>query len=346
MDKPPKELKKIFTARRNIQYPYPGSGCIGGLKDGPEKNVIRAKSVQNRTNHIELSLLTGFCCSCVVALHFCTILYGFSPHSRVRVNENAYPSPPLANHRVKHSEIIAVAPHLISYAPLCTSSFYMALPKTEAAFPLLHALTCELYSPLAALHRCRAGPSCAAFKCSRRVASLILDEEDINITTVPRVFTQELGVSERRKGRGLYRQGTGERNADPEQMCAATPSTSQAQRLFFFLSSCLNFSRSPRPSIISSRVFRERENVAEERVDLRNGALVKRNVLVVCVRLAGSFAPLQRRCSNSSSAASGITSGICTGSCLFPYGGCWPIKDEVVQQAQTSKPWLSPTSES
>ena len=98
----------------------------------------------------------------------------------------------------------------------------MALPKTEAAFPLLHALTCELDSPLAALHRCRAGPSCAAFKCSRRVAALILDEEDINITTVPRVFTQELSVRERRKGRGLYRQGTGEHNADPEQMCAAT----------------------------------------------------------------------------------------------------------------------------
>jgi len=223
----------------------------------------------------------------------------------------------------------------------------MALPNTEATFPLLHVFTCELDSPLAALHRCRArGLSCAAFKCSRRVAALILEEEDINITTVQRVCTQELSVSERRKGRGLYRQGTGEHNADPEQMCAATTPSTQAQRLLFFLSSCLNFSRSPRQKIISSRVFCERENVADERVDLRNGALVKRNVLVVCVRLAGSFATLQRHCGSSSSTASGIASSFCTGSCLFPYGGCWPIKDEVVQQAQTSKPWLSPTSES
>ncbi len=128
--------------------------------------------------------------------------------------------------------------------------------------------------------------------------------------------------------------------------CARLPTFStQAQRLLFFLSSCLNFSRLPRPSEISSRVFRARDNGAKERVDLRNGAIVKRNVLVVCVRLAGSFATLQRHCGSSSSTASGIASGFCTGLCLFPYSGCWPIKDEVVQQAQTSKPWLSPTSD-
>jgi hypothetical protein len=99
----------------------------------------------------------------------------------------------------------------------------MALPNTEATFPLLPVFMCELDSPLAALHRCRArGLSCAAFKCSRRVPALSLGEDDINIATVPRVFAQELSVRERRKGRGLYRQGTGEHNADPEQMCAAT----------------------------------------------------------------------------------------------------------------------------
>ena len=99
----------------------------------------------------------------------------------------------------------------------------MARSNAEAAFPLLYAVTCQLDSPQAALHRCRTRrPSCAAFKCSRRVPALSLGEDDINIATVPRVFAQELSVRERRKGRGLYRQGTGGHNADPEQMCAAT----------------------------------------------------------------------------------------------------------------------------
>lgn len=170
-----------------------------------------------------MSLLTGSCCSYVVVLHPCTILYGFSAHSRVRDNENVSSSPPPTNRRGSTQRYLPSAHTSCPTRLLCTSSFCMARSNAEAAFPLLYAVTCQLDSPQAALHRCRTRrPSCAAFKCSRRVPALRLGEDDINISTVPRVFTQELSGSERRKGRGLYRQGTGEHNADPEQMCAAT----------------------------------------------------------------------------------------------------------------------------
>lgn len=68
--------------------------------------------------------------------------------------------------------------------------------------------------------------------------------------------------------------------------------------------------------------------MAKQSVDLRNGSLVKkRNVPSLQVRLASSFATLQRPCNSRSDA-----SGICAGARLFPHDGSRPREDDVVEQ--------------